>query len=343
MKKFSATIIIVIAILALVCAEAHAASWQVRNSANSDLPCDDVRAITSDGINPGFWLGTFGYGLVYWDAVADTFAVYDSYNTGSGLPNNFVQSVALDGTDVWVGTWNGLAKFDTVADTWTSYALPTISKIVWALDVDPVHNVLWVATYGGGVAWYDLTADAWGGVFTAATSGLPYDYVQAVKVNPSDPDEVWFGTWTGAAKCTDCTTAPIPVWNTYTYSSTLPLYYVQSIAFDPVHNPNDVWFASYGGVLKFNTPTWTAYNLYTVPTMPLGYDQAIGIDPVGPVVWVGTYGAGLKRFDGTNWTSEDPLNTAFSMPTYYVNYIHMYPGNIVVMGTYGSGVVVRFP
>jgi ligand-binding sensor domain-containing protein len=71
------------------------------------------------------------------------------------LPSNDVFAIAIDGQgNKWIGTGDGLAKFDGV--NWTVYntsnsGLP--SNAVLAIAIDGLGNK-WIGTGGGGLAVY---------------------------------------------------------------------------------------------------------------------------------------------------------------------------------------------
>ncbi len=91
-------------------------------------------------------------GLAKFDGV--NWTVYNTSN--SGLPDNGVRAIAIDGQgNKWIGTYGGgLAKFDGV--NWTVYktsnsGLP--NNDVWAITIDGQGNK-WIGTGGGGLAVY---------------------------------------------------------------------------------------------------------------------------------------------------------------------------------------------
>jgi len=94
------------------------------------------------------WLGTGG-GLV---KLNKTTGEKTFFNTGnSGLPSNSINSIAIDGSgNKWIGTANGLAKFD--GTNWTVYnasnsGLP--DNYIYYLTIDGSGNK-WIGNDGGG-------------------------------------------------------------------------------------------------------------------------------------------------------------------------------------------------
>ena len=136
------------------------------------------------------WVGTNG-GLVKLNKLTGEFIVYEKWN--SGLPNNYVRAIAIDGQgNKWIGTGGGLAKFDGV--NWTVYntsnsGLPI--NDVRAVAIDGQGNK-WIGTVGGGLAKFD--GINWT-VYNTSNSGLPDDWVWAIAIDLEG--NKWIGTLGG--------------------------------------------------------------------------------------------------------------------------------------------------
>jgi hypothetical protein len=117
--------------------------------------------------------------------------VYDTSN--SGLPNNDINSIAIDGSgNKWIGTNGGLAKFDGV--TWTVYNVKNSGlpyNMVWSIAIDG-NGSKWIGTFGGGLAKFD--GAAWT-VYNDTNSGLPDKYVMPMAIDGSE--NLWIGTYLG--------------------------------------------------------------------------------------------------------------------------------------------------
>lgn len=92
-----------------------------------------------------------------------------NYTTANGLPNNAVRSLFLDQNyDVWIGTENGICKFEN--GTFSTLELPKkiTNNSCWDINQDSEGN-MWFASYGGGIYKYD------GKRYTVfnASNGLP--------------------------------------------------------------------------------------------------------------------------------------------------------------------------
>jgi ligand-binding sensor domain-containing protein len=172
------------------------AAWTVYNDSISGLRYKGVWSIAIDGSgNP--WIGTFFsgsslhtsvFGLAKFDGTA--WRVYDTSN--SGLPDNWVSSIAIDGSgNKWIGTNGGLAKFDGAA--WTVYdtsnsGLP--DNRVWAIAIDGSGNK-WIGN-GGGLAKFD---GAHWTIYSSSNSGLPNNFITSIVIDENG--NKWIGTILG--------------------------------------------------------------------------------------------------------------------------------------------------
>ncbi len=133
------------------------------------------------------WAGTTG-GLVKLNKTTGESTFYNKAN--SGLPGNNISSIAIDGNNnKWIGTSNGLAKFD--GTNWTIYnksnsGLPTNEIICLAID-DSGNK--WIGTYYGGLIKYDNTE--WT-IYNRSNSGLPFDVINCITIDNSG--NKWIGT-----------------------------------------------------------------------------------------------------------------------------------------------------
>lgn len=99
------------------------------------------------------WVGTSG-GLVCLNKSTDELSFYNRSN--SDIPDNYVWGIAIDAEkNKWIGTYDGLAKFDGI--NWTIYNT-TNSNIpgndVRSIALDSSGNK-WIGFYETGVAKFD--------------------------------------------------------------------------------------------------------------------------------------------------------------------------------------------
>ncbi|MCK4412315.1 MAG: hypothetical protein KAY32_02100 [Candidatus Eisenbacteria sp.] len=223
--------------------EFDGATWENYNSGNSGLLGDIILSADTDS-QGNLWLGTAGWDGPYGQNGA--VAKYDGsswtnyYLDNSGLIDDDALQVAVDlGDTVWVGTEEGISKFDGVSG-WTSYHTGNsglIENHVQAIAFD-AQNGKWFATLGGVS---NLNGETWTSYTTA--DGLPSNRVQDIGV--SDLGVIWVATEGGAAS--------FEVgrgWTAYTQGGGLGDNDLTAVGFGP---DNIVWFGSYrSGITAFD-------------------------------------------------------------------------------------------
>lgn len=266
--------------------------------------------------------------------------VYTTQN--SGLPSNSVGDVAFDTNNIkWIGTGNGVARFDgihwTVYDTSNS-PIPDFSSGVIAVDK---KNIVWIGTHDGGLVKFDGVN--WT-VYDTNNSEIPSNQIFDIKVD--DDNVKWMGTFNkGLIKFDDSTFEVFNTgnsgicsniawtlaleknikwvgtfdfnggiskyndtsWVTYNSSNSgLPINTVSSIYVDLF----DIkWITTrFGGIAKFNSVQkgWTVYNR---SNSGLPDNNLISVTTQNQIKWIGTEGAGLVKFDDTTWTIFNPKNS----------------------------------
>jgi len=245
--------------------------------------------------------------------VADTFRVGDSV---------FVRSLAVEPAtnSLWVGTSVGVLQIDletyAMRNTFTRKE-GLANEYVFAIGIDP-QGYKWFGTNGGGVSRYKAgqwktffplhgLADYWIYAFTAQRDG-----------------SWWIGTWAGANRY-DPKTGEFT-----TYVRELVNEWVYGLDVD---SRDRVWFGTEGGISMFDGKQWHSWthadglgapnhdNLPPSRNTGLGtrsrhdlslmrqgketynpnYVFAVWVDPQD-VVWAGTWGGGVSRYDGRRWT-----------------------------------------
>ncbi|MFC1537410.1 two-component regulator propeller domain-containing protein, partial [Gemmatimonadota bacterium] len=218
-----------------------------------------------------------------------------AYDTLDGLANNYVIAIAPDAQGkIWFGTENGVSSFD--GTDWITYDTldGLASNNVHAIASDSLDN-LWFGTFGNaGVSKFDGTT--WTTYDTL--DGLAFNDVLSVATDSLD--HLWFGTFGNGVTRFDGTS-----WTTYTTASTLGdlpdgFIYDIAIGFD-----GEIWFGTGNGVCLWAALTGTPFD--TSDGLSNNFVNAIDLDSQGNV-WVGTYGGGVSKFDGTNWTTYDTLD-----------------------------------
>lgn len=170
-----------------------------------------------------------------------------SWQTDDGLPHTAVQAIAqtLDGY-LWVGTRNGLARFDGVHfisfDVKSTPQLqnPSITTLC------PDHRgALWIGTEGGGVACFK------DGIFThyGQSNGLAGDNLHVIY--ESRDGCIWFGTTTGMSRYKD------HKFTTFTKADGLLSDVVRSFFDDGRGN---LWIGTAAGLNRITDGTMSAFS-----------------------------------------------------------------------------------
>jgi len=111
--------------------------------------CEDVHGGKPNG---NLWIGTWGGGLNYFDSETASFTVFQHNEKDStSLASNIVRSVLVDsrGT-LWVGTNNGLCRYNREKKTFTVYREPQglPNNVVYAMREDE-NGWIWLSTNNG--------------------------------------------------------------------------------------------------------------------------------------------------------------------------------------------------
>jgi len=198
---------------------------------------------------PRIWFATLALVMMASTAVAQDVPLFrwENFTTASGLPDNHVFCVLVDGKRIWAGTENGLGLYENGA--WKVFRPIEDSKeqslahqAVLSLALDKRTGDLWVGTMGG------LSRVSAGRIdtFTQLTSGLSNDIVYGVGVQG---DFVWTATAAGASRFNTRTGQ----WSLFNERNT-PMYEIWTYAVSPAEDK--VYYAVWGGgVLEYDVKT----------------------------------------------------------------------------------------
>lgn len=300
-------------------------NWQTINT-SADFTCNNVLSITADN-NGHYWIGTDN-GLYFYDGI-----VWTNYKKSSILGSNNIWATATDIQNAkWFGTYGG-GLFKYLNNQWTNYNTNNglADSIVVSIAVDNSNNK-WCGTSKKGLSKFNGTS------FTNYNTydGLASNSIYSIKFESNG--DAWLGTvyGDGVSKMTGNS------FTNYNYTNGLAFNDVRAIAIDTTGTK---WFGTYGGgISKFNGTSWVT--LDETSGLVGNYIQAIAIDKNGKkwigttnglsayndtvfinyytsisiwdikvdennIVWVCTWGSGLKKFDGTSWVSyETKWNSA---------------------------------
>jgi ligand-binding sensor domain-containing protein len=220
-----------------------------RVDAEGDLP---FPAITSLAVSPetgDLWIGTLG-GLGHLSG--GLFESFDQLN--SGLANDVVYGVAVDGDGVWVATAAGLSHLDLSTGAWAIYdTTNTLMHEPWCYAVTLSENHIYTAVWGSGV----LVRERATGRFRVhrdpdhemeidlfRDDGLVHDVTSAIAFSRGT---LWVGTYFGLSRYQERR------WRSwYADESGLAGDFINFLRADG----DRIWVATDAGVSRFDGSVW---------------------------------------------------------------------------------------
>lgn len=250
--------------------------------------------------------------------------------------NRNVKGMMVDGNSVWVGTSGGAIRYDLTKDDYKLYDVNNGSLISnGVFHVSKIRDKVVVGTYGGGLSVYNPATDKWKNY--NIPDGLADQFVYDIDEDPQG--NFWIATWSGVNFVPGGNLDAAKDWKTWDVKNTnggLPNDWVYGVE---VGKNGDVWFATEGGLARRDKAgKWTNWQHkdglgapYEKVKDEITYsndpakaskhharqksEQGLGDVKVGynpnyivsmvvdddGVVWCGTWGGGLSRFDGKSW------------------------------------------
>lgn len=253
------------------------------------------------------------------DDALPPYRVAESFGVGDEV---YVRSLAVDraANSVWVGTSVGVHEVDLATrdpkHTFTRKE-GLANEYVFAIAVDS-RGYKWFGTNGGGVTRY--RDGEWKTFFPM--HGLADYWVYSFAEQPGG--NMWIGTWAGVNRLDGGDRFT-------TYVEELVNEWVYGVAVDAKQR---VWFGTEGGISMFDGrvwQSWTSKDGLGAPNtdkLPISLNTGLGTrsrHDLGVLVdgepsynpnyvfsvtvdtddrvWAGTWGGGVSRYDGKQWTS----------------------------------------
>lgn len=217
-------------------------SWTHFDTTNSGLLGNTITSVAKDS-QGNLWLGTSGWNGPSGEdgAVAkfngSTWTNY--YLTNSGLIDDDGINITVDNGDtIWIGTEEGVSKFDQFSNSWTNYSTSDglVDNRVRKIAIDGENNK-WFATRGGvskfnGTIWTNYTT----------VDGIAHNDVKDIGVMDRN---VWIATANGVSVFNNS------AWTTYRQGEGLADNKTSAVCIAPL---GSVWFGTEEcGVSKYDT------------------------------------------------------------------------------------------
>lgn len=317
---------------------------------------NSVMAITED--DSGFiWFGTFGGGLIRYNPADESAInfVHDNLDENTIADNDIISLYTDNSGIIWVGTHLGegisrlerkTIKFNLLKSRPNSLSSLN-DDVVWSILKDR-KDILWIGTYRGGLNRYDERT----GKFTYYKNNPSNPYsISSSHVRSLIEDKsgnLWTGTYNGGLNKFDRTQNRfIRFAHSKEDSTSIGGNQVQKLFIDA---DSKMWIAVFGGGLNMLdlqnqavNPIFTKYRHDPSDSTSISDDRVYTLfEDREMILWVGTFGGGLNKFDRVSKKFERFLNNphdAFSLPNNKVLCIHEDNSGNFWLGTSGNGLV----
>ena len=269
---------------------------------------NDVGALYEDSQGL-IWIGSAS-GLSVYDKRADTFTQYlhDPENPASISSNVLTatgqkQQVIVEDADgaIWIGTENGLNKFDRTQQTFTRHQESFISKNIWNLYLD-AEQFLWVAT-ANGLHRFDPRSGVV--VERYATNNDDPHSLHGTSINTIFEDRrgaIWIGTIDHGLSRLAQDNAGQRTFTHYPYSADDEKGLSGNSVVSIIEDPDGIlWLATANGGLNLFDPQTETFSHYKsdpeqADSIAEAYLTRLYQDALG-VIWLSGYGGALYRVD----------------------------------------------
>jgi len=209
-----------------------------------------IVSIVVDSRSGDVWLGMMsGLARISGGVVTDVFT-----QLNSGLANNVVYALALDGSAVWVATAGGASRYDPIAKSWEIFDINnTLMHEPWTYSITAGgEGTIYIAVWGGGVVVRDPKGifreyrdpDGELEIDRVRDDGLVHDVTSAIAVSGNI---MWAGTYFGLSRYDGRR------WKSYsTRDSGIASNFIN---FQQAVGEN-LWIATDRGFSRFNSETW---------------------------------------------------------------------------------------
>ncbi len=274
--------------------------WKTFNT-NDGLAHRAVLSLALDKRTGDVWAGTMG-GLSRISAGR----IESFTQLNSGLSNDVVYGVSVEGENVWVATAAGGCRFNTRTNQWTLYnERNTPMNEIWTYGVSASEAKVYYAVWGSGLLEYDQKTSRWdkyddpdgeNEIVLFKDQGLIHEIVTSVSYVDGI---VWAATYFGDSRYDGRS------WHNFlTKDSGLPSNFTNFIKGVDAHR---AWFCTDKGLAYYDGVSWAVYrnslvdgkpemtvrdangnvNPVAVNSAP-AHNYVLGIDFQGGDIWVAT-------------------------------------------------------
>lgn len=282
------------------------------------LPWKVIMGLAKDPKTGELWLALFGEGIARFSG--GHFEHFTQMN--SGLLNDVVYGVDIQGDNVWVATTAGISRYNQVTGEWAVFnEKHAPMEEVWTYNVDAAEDRVYFAVWGGGILEWDVKTQVWTD-YLDPDGEMEIDLyrddglVHVITTSASYIDNVlWAATYFGLSRYDRRN------WRGYMdHDSGLPSNFINLTVGRSGTSSYSCTDKGLGVLVDFETDTWVTYKQDTedaetwtahvmagkqeikaVPTnLDLPNHFTISVEFMGDDIWIGT-GHGLARGIGNGY------------------------------------------
>ena len=284
-------------------------AWKVFRPVSPEQPDSEQQGVAHQAVlslaldkrTGDVWAGTMG-GLSHFSAGRiDNFT-----QLNSGLSNNIVYGVGVQGDFIWAASAAGASRLNTRTGQWSLFNnRNTPMYEIWTYAVSPAEDKVYYAVWGGGVLEYDVKTEHWKNyddpdgeteMVVMKDQGLIHEITTSV----SYVDKIlWVATYFGASRYDG------RYWHNFlTKDSGLPSNFLSQVK---AVDANRAWFSTDKGLAYYDGTNWAVYRpaldthkpemlvrdaAGTVKQIPVqsapAHNYILGVDFQGDDIWVAT-------------------------------------------------------
>jgi ligand-binding sensor domain-containing protein len=253
--------------------------WKVFRPADG-LAHRAVTYVAVDKKTHDVWAATMGGLSRYSAGRFDTFT-----QLNSGLSNDVVYGVAVQGDYVWAATAAGASRLNTRTGEWSLFnERNTPMYEIWTYAVSPGTSKVYYAVWGGGVLEYDVKTERWKDyndpdgeteMVLFKDQGLIHEITTSVSWMEQDKI-LWVATYFGASRYDGRN------WHNFMQKdSGLPSDFMNQVK---GVDGNRAWFSTDKGLAYYDGENWAVYR----PALQTGKPEMLVRDAAGKVKQVET-------------------------------------------------------
>jgi len=271
--------------------------WKVYRPADG-LAHRAVLFVAPDPRTGDVWIATLG-GLNRFSA-----GRFDTYTQlTSGLANDVVYGVSVEGDFVWVATAAGGSRLNTRTGQWSLYnERNTPMYEIWTYAVNATPSKVYYAIWGGGVLEYDVKTERWKDyndpdgeteIVLYKDQGLVHEVTTSVSYVEKDKI-LWVATYAGASRYDGRN------WKNFLEKdSGLPSNFLNQVK---AVDGKRAWFSTDKGLAYYDGENWAVYR----PALDTHKPEMLVRDAAGKVTPVATETAPSHNYVlGVDFDGED--------------------------------------